>query len=39
MIRKLSNNEFKETTISTVGLDFVNIDFNIENVHVRLQIW
>jgi small GTP-binding protein len=35
----LSNNRFQENTVSTVGIDFVNIFYKIDNVRVKLQIW
>ncbi|CAF0890753.1 unnamed protein product [Brachionus calyciflorus] len=39
IIKRLNNEGFSESTISTVGLDFVNAFFNIDGVTVRLQIW
>ena len=39
ILNKLSNDIFKENTISTVGIDFVNSYHQIDNVKVKLQIW
>lgn len=39
IIKRLNNNLFHENTISTVGLDFVNLFFKIDNLNVKLQIW
>jgi hypothetical protein len=39
IIKRLANNEFREQTISTVGLDFVNLYYTIDNLKVRLQVW
>ena len=39
IIKRLANNEFREQTISTVGLDFVNLYYDIDRLRVRLQVW
>ncbi len=39
IVNRLSNNRFQENTVSTVGIDFVNIFYKIDNVRVKLQIW
>lgn len=39
IVNRLNNNKFQENTISTVGIDFVNVFYKIDNVRVKLQIW
>lgn len=39
IVNRLSGNKFQENTISTVGIDFVNVFYKIDNVKVKLQIW
>ena len=39
ILKRLNNEEFTEQTISTVGIDFINVFYDIESVCVKLQIW
>ena len=39
ILKRLQKNEFHDSTISTVGLDFISLVFDIDNVIVKLQIW
>ena len=39
ILKQLNNADFSEKTISTVGVDFINVFYNLDSVSVRLQIW
>ena len=39
LIKRFNNDAFSESTISTVGIDFVNVFRHVEGVNVKLQIW
>jgi GTPase SAR1 family protein len=39
IIKRACKHEFSDETISTVGIDFVNLYYLIDGVNVKLQIW
>jgi len=39
IIKRLNNQEFFENTVTTLGIDFVNVFYLIDSLLVKLQIW
>ena len=39
IIRRFSDNEFRESHITTIGVDFRSKDLDIDGTTIRLQIW
>lgn len=39
LIQTLTGNKFSHSMLTTVGIDFVKVPFNVDGAKVRLQIW